>query len=121
MSEGRLVPVGFMPKRQTTDFLAGVRGLNQVCSVSECIASAPPGATLEDRSGLGFYESEDSARAVVSAIEEAEYEVFAFRLLPEVFDERGRRNFDSATLPWLAGVDLSHWTSVGFDVVAGIS
>jgi hypothetical protein len=108
-----------LAKQRFTRFESvSVSTLEQVCSVSECIASTPPMATYDGRNHLGFYDSEDDARATVSADEVADYELFAFGLLPEGFCQDSRRALPDLMLRGLDGIDLTGWTSLGFDVVA---
>ena len=119
MEDTRLTPVGFLAKQRVMRFeSAGLPMLEQVCSVSECIASTPPMATYDGRNDLGFYDSEDDARATVPVDEVADYELFAFRLLPAEFDQGSRRALPGVMRPRLDGIDLTGWTPLGFDVVA---
>jgi hypothetical protein len=121
VSQECLLPLGFLAKRRTKPSWFVARTLRQVCSVSECIANAPPNATFEGRNRWGFYDSEDSATAVVSATEEGQYEVFAYRLLLSEFDDGGRRDVAGAPFGQLAHVELTDWASIGFDIVADCS
>jgi len=82
---------GYMPKKvaRKPEWLKNT-GVEEICSVSDCISPAPPGWIDHwTHNDLGLYDTLAAAEAVVPQQERADYEVFAFRLYPVRFDDDG--------------------------------
>lgn len=112
-----LVLIGYFPKRRTPapEGLQAA-GVDEICSVSECLAPGPEGwveAWLHN--AFGCYDSPDAAEHVAGDAE-GEYEVFAYRLLPLRFSDGQAEPIGVAP----AGISpLSpNFQSLGFDVVS---
>ena len=90
MSEPILV--GYFPKRRVLrpDWL-GAPGVEEVCSVSDCIASGPGDWIHHWRHNvMGFFDSPELAWSIVPAEERGEFILYGYELFPWCF-QAGRR------------------------------
>lgn len=98
---------------------------HELASVSECMAERPPEWVGRwDFNRTTCWNSEAEAWACVPEEHKAEFAVFAYRLLPVIFDSSGDgRNaaldeLFPADLPGLPAEPAApHYTSIGYDVV----
>lgn len=97
--------IGYLPKRTAKRPGAAewvkVAAVEEICSVSNCISSAPDQRHEDmgqDRlTDFWLYPSAEAAERAIPDAGRAEFDVYAFRLLPVEFAEGGRRPF--AILP----------------------
>lgn len=130
--------VGFFPKRTARRLdWPKTTAVEEVCSVSTCISQGPEG-WLDHwlHNALGFFPSEDVARAVANEDPPADFDMYAYRMLPVAFPPGGEiralqatdeRAFKSAALAqdmpsgferlgWDAAGNWRGWEqSLGFD------
>ncbi len=110
--------IGYLPKVRTRrpEWLKGPN-VEEICSVSYCIAHAPPGWI--DRwlhNELGFYDQPDLAWSVVPDESRHDYSLFAYKLFP-VYFERGEQRL--VELPVLSVEPLpACFSRLGCDVVS---
>jgi hypothetical protein len=119
--------LGFRPKRRTPcpDGLGVSPVVREICSASDCIASAPEGWLDTWRFNRAYcFESAESAMALVAEPERAAFDAYAFWLQATTRDGSGRaidvdltRLFD-ARLPALPTDSGPSWPTLGFDVVS---
>ena len=119
MGNVTLVDAGYFPKRvmPRPDWLQAPI-VREVCSISECVSPGPPDWIGHWRhNALGWYDTLEGARAVVPAEEAAQYRLFAYRLLPEVFTATARGPWrwpDAARVQSI----VSDFQPIGFDVAS---
>lgn len=108
--------IGFFPKARPPrpDDLRPDH-VSEICSVSHCINRAPDGWINHwTHNELGFFDTEDLARAVAAA-SPGDFEVFAYRLFPLVFDKGQQADF---TVPVAPIEDVAGYESIGYDPVS---
>jgi len=78
------VPVGYMAKRTERPSDDQMGAVEEVCSVSCCISTAPPDAVQHwQHNRLGFYADETLALGVIPDTEDhAGYDLYAYAMLP---------------------------------------
>jgi hypothetical protein len=78
---------GYFPKLITPAQPAlNIAGVTDICSVSACLATAPPGWINHwQHNELGFYDTVELAQSVIPEAELAAYDLFAYRFSPHVF------------------------------------
>jgi len=108
--------VGFFPKaRPARPDAFKPAHVVEICSVSNCINAAPEGwVDLWRHNELGFYDTEDLTLEVACS-SPGDFEVFAYRLFPLVFDNGRQLAFKVPVSPLQpeAGFKL-----IGHDVVS---
>ena len=117
--------VGYVPRRITPRReLKGQDGkiwltneaVEEICSVSECLAKAPEGwVDRWEHNALGFYDTERAAASVIPADRRQEYALFGYKMYPIQADQ-GR--IVEAAIATTAQEALSRYTLIGFDVVS---
>ncbi len=114
-----LVLIGYFPKIVVSnpDWLTDAPAVEEVCSVSECISTAPPNWIDKWRhNAMWVYDTPDLAWAVIPDEDRLRYTLFAYRILPRRFDESGETDIP---LPQLNVIPLpSGFISLGFDAVS---
>jgi hypothetical protein len=110
--------IGYFPKRVTRapEWLTAPQ-VREICSVSECVAQGPEG-WIENwtHNDLGVYDTLSAASERIPTDERTEFQVFAYRLVPRLFDKGSEI---SLTLPPIAPEPLpERFASLGFDVVS---
>lgn len=118
MGKRELVQIGYFAKRAAPvpDYLGAV-GVTELCSVSECLAKGPPG-WLDAWKHNEFYFFNDAVDAwsVVPPGDRREFHLFAYRLLPALFDE-GQR--EPLVLPKLCVQPMdAAFVQLGYDAVS---
>lgn len=112
-----LLLIGYFPKRRTpAPEELQAAGVDEICSVSECLAPGPEGwveAWLHN--AFGCYDSPGEAEHVAGDAE-GEFEVFAYRLLPLRFGD-GQAEPMEVSPARMASLPLT-CQSLGFDVVS---
>jgi len=108
--------VGYFPKTR----LARPEGFKsahvvEICSVSDCINASPEGwVDRWSHNELGFYDTEDLAQKVASSSPD-DYEVFAYRLYPLVFDNGRMSDFKVPVSPLEPSTGFK---VIGYDIVS---
>lgn len=91
-----------------------VEGVTEICSVSECLASAPPGRIAQwTHNALGFYDTEAQARAVCGEAPER-YTLFAYEVFPVLADEQ---TLAPAAITPAPGAVPPGYVCLGYDIV----
>lgn len=104
---------GYLPKRirRPSDWLH-LPTIVEVCSVSSCISPVAD-ANARLRNALDLYDSPELARSAATG---EDWRLFAYKVLPIRYDERGCE--DAWPWPAVAPTPLpSGFRSIGFDVV----
>jgi len=97
--------------------------VREICSLSNCISKTHPEAFEQwKHNRFDLYRTEALAMEVIPEAERADYEVFAYKLWPVMFDEGGQREFEPLALPgdeppWAAEPEWSQWKFLGYDLV----
>ena len=116
------VLIGYLPKRYTEatgDIHApAYAGVEEICSVSECIAKSPP--DWVDKWGHNtvtwLFDTPEAAWSVVPVAERTRFRLFAYRLLPVLFHESGEET--DHPLPELTADPIPDGFSfLGYDAV----
>ena len=115
--------IGFRVKKvAVADWLAG----REVCSVSDCVSTPPPGWIQRwDFNRASCYNSEAAARDTIPAGDDALYNLLAYRMYPVEFTPGGHRkvNLNSRLSSFGDALpvepDLPAFRFIGFDVVLG--
>lgn len=84
---GELVLIGLLAKKvaKRPEWLKA--DVLEICSVSDCISSAPDGRIERwTHNGFGLYNTEQLAWDTVPKAERDEYTIFAYRMFPARFD-----------------------------------
>jgi len=108
---------GYFPKqKQPVPATFEVSGITDIASVSCCIVAGPPGWLDRWRhNDLGLFDSAELAESVIPEGHIDEYDLFAYRVLDQQFNE-GRSS------PWTASVQCAapgrDFEPLGFDVVS---
>ena len=87
-----MILAGYFAKRAALrpEYLAAP-AVREICSVSECISSgAERWISVWRHNGLGWFNRVDDALSVVPEEQRAEFRLFAYRMLPEVFSGNDR-------------------------------
>jgi len=107
--------VGYFPKKsEVPKEWSASRAVSQICSVSHCIASAPPGWIDHwQHNEWGFFNTPMDARSVVPSGADG-FSMFAYRLLPVRFIDAGNERLGIDELP--VEPLTSEVISLGFDV-----
>lgn len=111
--------IGYFPKKVATcpDWLDAA-GVKEACSVSECVSPGPDGwINRWAHNEMWAYDDEQAAWGVVpGGRSNPDYQMFAYRLFPVVFDGGEQRLF---VIPPLAVRPLSSsYRRLGYDVVS---
>jgi hypothetical protein len=109
--------IGYFPKRLTPkpDWISAP-GVVEICSVSACIAAAPD--NWIDRwthNALWVYDTVAAARAVIPAGEEAQFVLYAYRMVPTMFSDGASNAMEIPVGPEPLPAGFG---SLGFDVVS---
>lgn len=92
--------IGYFPKRtlKRPDWLKA-RGLEEVCSVSNCISEGPDGWIDQWRhNDMWAYDSPELAWSVVPEAVRGEFDLYAYHMFPVEFVEGEQRPFPSPPL-----------------------
>jgi hypothetical protein len=109
--------IGYFAKRITLkpDWISAP-AIVEICSVSDCIAPAPENWIQHwTHNELWVYDTVAAARAVIPAGEEAQFAMYAYRIVPVIFSD-GVGN--SLEIPAHPEALPPAFTSLGFDVVS---
>lgn len=110
---------GFLPKKvaRKPAWLKNP-AVDEICSISECISTAPPGRIDHwKHNDLGLYDTLETAQAIVPQGEEADYEVFAFRVFPVRFGAAGKEAEEGLARKVNAPeTKLDGWEFLGYDL-----
>lgn len=111
------IPLGYFPKRRTPtpDWLARL-GIDEILSVSECIAPGPEGWVDAWRhNDHGAFDTIELAWTMVPEPERSTYRIVAWRLIPEIWRDGVAERLD-VTAPPVEPVP-PEFVSAGYDVV----
>ena len=110
--------IGYFPKRtmKRPDRLKAA-GVEEVCSVSNCVSEDPDGWIDQWRHNeMGVYYSPESALGVVPEAARPEFDLYAYKLFPVVFTDGQQQPFE---IPKLDVEPLpSSFECLGIDVVS---
>ena len=116
------VLIGYLPKqftKATGDIhRPAYSGVEEICSVSECIAKSPPAWVGEwlHNTDTWLFDTPEAAWSVVPAAEREQYRLYAYRLLPTLFHESGEEA--EHPLPELTAVPIPDaFSRLGYDAV----
>ena len=116
------VLIGYLPKqftKATGDMHApAYPGVEEICSVSECIAKSPPEWVDKwvHNTDTRLFDTPDAAWSVVPASDGERYRLYAYRLLPTLFHESGEET--EHPLPELTAVPIPDgFSRLGYDAV----
>ncbi len=87
--------IGYFPKRtmKRPEWLKAM-SVDEVCSVSECVSRGPANWIDNWRHNeMWVYDSPELASSVVPEAERNEYDLYAYKILPVVFDEGSQQPF----------------------------
>lgn len=110
---------GYFPKIviREPDWLKEAPVVEEICSVSNCISKAPP--DWIDRwkhNKMWMYDSPELAWSVVPEQDRGRYTLFAYRILPHLFNESGETEL---VLPDLSVVPIpDEFSRIGYDAVS---
>lgn len=114
-----LILIGYFPRIVVTnpDWLKDVPVIEDICSVSHCISGPPPHWIDKwKHNELWAYDTPELAWSVVPRQDRGRYTLFAYRMLPRLFDEDGETEF---AIPKLATTPLPEaFTRIGYDAVS---
>ena len=116
------VLIGYLPKqftKATGDMHApAYPGVEEICSVSECVAKSPPewvGKWVHN-TDTWLFDTPDAAWSVVPASDGERYRLYAYRLLPTLFHESGEET--EHPLPEITTVPIPDgFSRLGYDAV----
>lgn len=111
------VLIGYFPKRLTPkpDWITAP-DVVEVCSVSECIATAPENRIEHwTHNALWVYDTVAAARAVIPAGDEGQFAMYAYRMVPVMFSDGAT---DAMEIPVRPEPLPPGFDSLGFDVVS---
>jgi hypothetical protein len=113
-----LIFCGYFPKLITPAQPAlNIAGLTDICSISACLAQAPPGWINHwAHNALGLYDTVALAESVIPEAEAASYELFGYRFAGQVFLGGSAEPWVVPELPCAA--PGKEFASVGFDAVS---
>ena len=114
--------IGYLPK-QFTEAAGDIHtpaysGVEEICSVSECIAISPPDWVDKwaHNTDTWLFDTPEAAWSVVPAGEQERYRLYAYRLLPTLFHESGQET--EHPLPELMAVPMPDgFSCLGYDAV----
>ncbi len=109
--------IGYFPKRITPkpDWI-NAPAVIEICSVSGCIATAPENWIQHwTHNELWVYDTVAAARAVIPAGQEAQFALYAYRIVPTIFPEGVSNALEIPVRPEPLAPGFS---SLGFDVVS---
>ena len=116
------VLIGYLPKR-IVDLSGDVDAprlpvVAEICSVSECISKAPPewGRCGLHNTDTWLFDGPGAAWWVVPEAERERYRLYAYRLLPALFHESGKKTGHPLPELNVAPIPL-HFTRIGYDAV----
>ncbi len=116
------VLIGYLPKQVTAatgDMHApAYLGVEEICSVSECIAKSPPEWVDKwvHNTDTWLFDTPEAAWSVVPASDGERYRLYAYRLLPTLFHESGEET--EHPLPELTAVPIPDgFSRLGYDAV----
>ncbi|MFH1183478.1 MAG: hypothetical protein V1755_00360 [Chloroflexota bacterium] len=115
MTRPEPVLIGFFPKKTACpDAFFGKTAVEEICSVSDCISSGPEGWIDQWKHNVTwwFFDTEAAAREVTG---EEEYDMYAYRLFPVVFDRDTETPID---VDASAEGDLGCYEFLGYDIVS---
>jgi hypothetical protein len=109
--------IGYFPRDVTVPSGWSIAAhVNEICSVSCCINSAPDGWIDHWlHNDLGFYNTRRDARNVLPT-SPGSFAIYAYRLLPVRFSNGSTESFTTAAFP--VEPLPSNFVSLGFDVVS---
>lgn len=108
------VLIGFFPKITECPELFREAGLEEICSVSECISAGPPDWIDAWKHNAWFvFDSEELAREMVPA-DPARYDLYAYKIFPIKFDGE----LTPIDVEPSAAGDLSGYKFLGYDIVS---
>ena len=106
--------IGYFPKHTEPGSLLQAPGVEEICSVSECISGGPEGwmnAWLHNETWM--FDREERAVLMV-ADELVHYDLYAYRLFPVRFDDR---EVTPIEVPRTAEERLDEYEFLGYDIV----
>jgi hypothetical protein len=111
--------IGFFPKetwRPHEGHFAPV--VEEICSVSECISEGPEGwrSKWKHNDAWGLFDTIDAAWSVVEE-NGREFEIYAYKLFPVVFDSRGATPIPVAAVK----ADIEGFEFIGYDMASNSS
>jgi hypothetical protein len=109
--------IGYFPKRtlRRPDWLKAA-GVEEICSVSSCISEDPDGWIDEWRhNDLYVYDSPDLAWSIVRDEVRSEFDLYAYKLFPVIFESGQQQPFDISALNPLPLADS--FVRLGYDAV----
>jgi hypothetical protein len=115
-----LVLIGYFPKlvyQKPPELLPEIPSVKDIYSVSDCLSEGPPG-WLDKwlHNEMFVYDSPELAWSVVPEVDKDRYTLFAYRLAPCLFDEKGE---EAWPLPELSVSPLpTYFSLVGYDAVS---
>jgi hypothetical protein len=110
--------IGYFPKRtlRHPDW-PEVAGVEEICSVSSCISEDPDEWIEKWRHNHFYvYDSPDLAWDIVREGERSEFDLYAYKLFPVMFESGQQKPFDISALNALPLPDS--FVRLGFDVVS---
>ena len=117
-----LILIGYLPKRivdVTKDADAPrFRGVEEICSVSECISKSPPDWVdcWLHNTDTWLFDDPGAAWWVVPEVERERYRLYGYRLLPTLFHESGKET--ELTLPEIKAAPIpASFVRIGYDAV----
>ena len=108
--------VGYFPKRTALPHGWSAPGVEEICSVSNCLKEPPTGWIDHwKHNELGFFNTASDARYIARSQPEP-FVIFAYRLLPRVFIKGSGEAYE---VPALAVESIpASFISIGFDAVS---
>ena len=123
---GHTILIGYLPKRiahATGDADAPrFRGVEEICSVSECISKSPPDWVdcWLHNTDTWLFDDPGAAWWVVPEAERERYRLYAYRLLPTLFHDSGKET--GLTLPEIKAAPIpASFVRIGYDAVVHLT
>ena len=114
--------IGYLPKRivRETEYVGTppLPGVEEVCSVSECISKSPPDWVdcWLHNTDTWLFDDPGSAWWVVPETEREHYRLYAYRLLPTLFHDSEKET--ALTLPEIKAAPIpANFVRIGYDAV----